>query len=196
VTVHRGADAADLSAAFAARSFTHAGEIYLPASHGPLGAGPARGLLAHELTHVVQQRRLGASLPPESSHSGQALEADAVAAERSSSLPFAAERSRPRSAGSEPHSGSHAQRAPEAASQPAPTPASESATVRLATEVQRAPAAAAAATARAGGPTGRPRPTERELEDLARQLYTRIGRRLRRDLLADRERAGMAMDLP
>jgi hypothetical protein len=40
------------------------------------------------------------------------------------------------------------------------------------------------------------KPTERELEELARQLYARIGRRLRRELLVDRERAGMAMDLP
>jgi hypothetical protein len=42
----------------------------------------ARGLIAHELVHAVQQRTLGLSLPSPSSEHGQALEAEAVAAER------------------------------------------------------------------------------------------------------------------
>jgi hypothetical protein len=37
--------------------------------------------------------------------------------------------------------------------------------------------------------------SEPELEDLAHKLYARIGRRLRRELLVDRERAGLAIDL-
>ena len=37
--------------------------------------------------------------------------------------------------------------------------------------------------------------TEQELDDLAHQLYSRIGSRLRRELLVDRERAGFAIDL-
>jgi hypothetical protein len=37
--------------------------------------------------------------------------------------------------------------------------------------------------------------SEPELEDLAHQLYGRIGRMLRRELLVDRERAGLAMDI-
>ena len=36
----------------------------------------------------------------------------------------------------------------------------------------------------------------KELEILAHQLYQRIGRHLRRELLVDRERAGFALDLP
>jgi hypothetical protein len=43
---------------------------------------------------------------------------------------------------------------------------------------------------------GRPQHSEEELEDLAHQLYGRIGRRLRRELLVDRERIGLALDLP
>ncbi|HLX34138.1 MAG TPA: DUF4157 domain-containing protein [Candidatus Limnocylindrales bacterium] len=199
VTVHRGEDASELSSAFQARSFTHQGEIYLPSSHGSLSSGPARSLLAHELTHVVQQRRLGLSLPSESSRPGQALEAEAVAAERGSSLPLAM----PPQPGSkaEPSTlqpGALPQRAPEVpgAVAGAALPAAGNMTVHLATEVQRAPTRTGGGAVTPGsGSAARPKPTERELEDLARQLYARIGRRLRRDLLVDRERAGMAMDL-
>jgi hypothetical protein len=38
-------------------------------------------------------------------------------------------------------------------------------------------------------------PTERELDDLARRLYDRIRLRLRRELIVDRERAGVLIDL-
>jgi hypothetical protein len=38
--------------------------------------------------------------------------------------------------------------------------------------------------------------SEQELEELAGQLYSRIGRRLRREILVDRERSGLALDLP
>jgi hypothetical protein len=213
VTVHRGAEAGDLSSALDARSFTHGGEIYLPSSHGPLSSGPAKRLLAHELTHVIQQRRLGSSLPSEGSQAGRSLEAEAAAAERSTSMPLAVQsdrRSRPESAGSTastpaPASASAGPVLPSLASLPgagmASPAASETATIRLATEAQRSPAsrgsmAATGGAASAAGAAGRAKPSERELEDLARQLYDRIGRRLRRDLLVDRERAGMAMDLP
>jgi len=53
---------------------------------------------------------------------------------------------------------------------------------------QRAPTAAA--------DPGNGRKTETELEELAGQLYGRISRRLRRELLVDRERAGLMVDLP
>jgi hypothetical protein len=197
ITVHRGPDATDLSSAMEARSFTHRGEIYLPSSHGPLSSGPARSLLAHEMTHVEQQRRLGSSLPHESSRSGQALEAEAVQAERGSSLPLAtsAKGVTDRAPGSTPQP----QRAAEP---PAPPPAaassSDTTTVHVASDVQRAPAgpvSGAKSSTPVPGASGRSKPTERELDDLARQLYARIGRRLQRDLLVDRERAGMAVDL-
>ena len=37
--------------------------------------------------------------------------------------------------------------------------------------------------------------SDAELEELAGQLYGRISRRLRRELLVDRERAGVMVDL-
>jgi hypothetical protein len=65
-----------------ARAFTRGGKVHLPDEAGPLTSPKARGLIAHELVHAVQQRTLGLSLPSPSSEHGQALEADAVAVER------------------------------------------------------------------------------------------------------------------
>ncbi|HEX4705443.1 MAG TPA: DUF4157 domain-containing protein [Pseudonocardiaceae bacterium] len=70
--VHRGTEVATRADAHA---YTAAGEVYLP---GP----PTRAALAHELTHVAQQRILGADLPAEWAPAGQALESEAVATER------------------------------------------------------------------------------------------------------------------
>jgi hypothetical protein len=61
---------------------TRGGEVFIPASEGRLDSGPGSGLLAHELTHVIQQRRLGRSVPLEHSHAGRRLEADAAMTER------------------------------------------------------------------------------------------------------------------
>jgi hypothetical protein len=61
--------------------------------------------------------------------------------------------------------------------------------------VQRAPARQQPGEARRQGAEDKPEPSDRELEDLAQKLYARIGRQLRRELLVDRERAGMAVDL-
>lgn len=82
VSVHRGPEVADAARDLQARAFTVGAEVHLPDDHGPLSAGTGRSLLAHELTHVAQQRILGPALPPESSAVGQRLEAEAVAAER------------------------------------------------------------------------------------------------------------------
>jgi hypothetical protein len=200
VTVHRGAAASDLSTALQARAFTSSGEIYLPASHGPLNAGPAKSLLAHELTHVAQQRRLGSSLPTEASPHGGALEAEAVAAESSGSLPLAAP---PRPTKHEdaagPLAAAGAQRAPIAAAartgDPSAPPADITETVRLSMGAQRAPMESASRRGtHANELAGKGQRTEQELEDLAGQLYARIGSRLRRELLVDRERAGLVMD--
>ena len=89
VRVHRGSEASQLAESFDARAFTHEGQIYLPQSHGPLSGTKARSLLAHEITHVTQQRRLGSGLPSEDSPHGQQLEAQAVAAESGTRLPLA-----------------------------------------------------------------------------------------------------------
>jgi hypothetical protein len=80
--VHRGPEVSELAHAFQARAFTRSGEIFLPDEAGPLAHGESRALVAHELTHVVQQRVLAPSLPSEDSPDGQELENEAVTAER------------------------------------------------------------------------------------------------------------------
>jgi hypothetical protein len=82
VPVHRGRVVTEHAQALGARAFTSEQEIYLPDPAGPLDHPQARALLAHELTHAAQERRLGAALPDESSAAGQLLEAQAVATER------------------------------------------------------------------------------------------------------------------
>lgn len=81
IPVHRGPAVSAEARSLGARAFTRGGEVFLPDDAGPLGSPTARGLLAHELVHAVQQRTLGASLPAVSTPAGAALEAEAVAAE-------------------------------------------------------------------------------------------------------------------
>jgi len=81
VPVHRGPEVAAEARSLGARAFTRGGEVFLPDDAGPLSTPKARGLLAHELVHVVQQRNLGSSLPSLASPGGVALEAEAVEAE-------------------------------------------------------------------------------------------------------------------
>jgi hypothetical protein len=188
VRVHRGPAATSDAAALDARSFTRGGEIFLPASHGPLDSGTGRALLAHELTHVAQQSRLGSSLPLEHTPHGQSLEAEAVAAERSGGLPLAPpSRSSTERGTTAPASSDRAQRAPD----PGPADRDDVTTVTLAGGTQRAPIQRAPQAS--GADRGH---SEQELEELAGQLYARIGRRLRREILVDRERSGLALDLP
>jgi hypothetical protein len=81
VPVHRGPEVAAEARSLGARAFTRGGEVFLPDDAGPLETPKARGLLAHELVHVVQQRTFGSSLPSMATSAGAALEAEAVAAE-------------------------------------------------------------------------------------------------------------------
>ncbi|MEU4569436.1 DUF4157 domain-containing protein [Micromonospora sp. NPDC023956] len=81
VPVRRDAAATALVRQAGARAATRDGEVLLPADVGPLDAPPARALLAHELTHVVQQHTLGGPAPAEFSDTGRDLEARALAAE-------------------------------------------------------------------------------------------------------------------
>jgi hypothetical protein len=74
-----------------------------------------------------------------------------------------------------------------AAPVPAPIP---SAAVFADVPVQRAGEEVAAVPAAAGGAH-----SDKELDDLARQLYDRLRSRLRMELLVDRERAGLITDL-
>jgi hypothetical protein len=82
VLIHRGPQATAEAKALGALAFTRDAEVFLPAEAGPLDQPVARGLLAHELTHAAQQRRLGSALPPEDSEAGAVLEAQAVDSER------------------------------------------------------------------------------------------------------------------
>ncbi len=81
IPVHRGPAVSAEARSLGARAFARGGEVFLPEEAGPLGSPKARGLLAHELVHAVQQRVLGPSLPAMSTADGAALEAEAVAAE-------------------------------------------------------------------------------------------------------------------
>lgn len=82
VRVERGPAADDAVARHDAVAVTLDGVIHLPSSHGPLSRPEARGLLAHEVVHVAQQRSVRV-LPPERSPEGLAMERDARAVERS-----------------------------------------------------------------------------------------------------------------
>jgi hypothetical protein len=65
-----------------ARAFTRGGRVFLPEEAGHLSSAQTRGLLAHELVHVAQQRRLGHALPDPDSDEGRGLELEALQAER------------------------------------------------------------------------------------------------------------------
>ncbi len=77
VRVHRGPEVSDAARSISAKAFATGGEVFLPDEHGPAASGEGRKILSHELTHVVQQRRLGADLPDEGSSAGAALEREA-----------------------------------------------------------------------------------------------------------------------
>jgi hypothetical protein len=195
VRVHRGEGVAEASASLQARAFTHEGEIYLPASQGPLGSPATRSLLYHELTHVAQQRLLGPSLPAEDGSRGRELEAQAVAAETDGRPPLvlAPATSSPtarRGGGSVTAAAPVSRLA--AATRGTPDGTDGAAVGPLPIPVQRADAAAPASPAPPGAPApSRERRSEQELEELARQLYGRLRSRLRQELLTDRERAGL-----
>jgi hypothetical protein len=82
VPVRRGRAVSRQATRLDAAAFSHEGVVYLPDSAGSLGQLPAQALLAHELTHAVQQRMLGAALPGEASAEGRELEEQAMATQR------------------------------------------------------------------------------------------------------------------
>ena len=59
VHIHDGPRAAALSREISARAFTHGEHIYLAEEQHDLESTDARRLIAHELTHTLQQRALG-----------------------------------------------------------------------------------------------------------------------------------------
>lgn len=74
VRVHEGVQAAHQSDSLNAEAFTRDGEIFL-SSDVPLNSRRGQELLAHELTHVVQQQGGALRMPDESTPAGQAHEA-------------------------------------------------------------------------------------------------------------------------
>ena len=80
VTVHEGGRAEALTRSVNAEAFTRDGEIFL-AADAPLDSKRGQQLLAHELTHVVQQKGGTERMPAEHTSEGQSLEAGARRAE-------------------------------------------------------------------------------------------------------------------
>ena len=75
--IDRSDEAAIESRRLDATAFTRDDTIHLPQAVGHIDSAEARGLIAHELTHIAQQRRLGAALPGKDSEEGRLLEAQA-----------------------------------------------------------------------------------------------------------------------
>jgi uncharacterized protein DUF4157 len=192
-----------------ARAFTEGDDVVLPPTEGPLGHGPARSLLAHELTHVAQQRRFGAALPAEASPQGRRLELQAQRVERdfgshrNASSPSSAESS---TQGSQlplaPIVPATVQRAMAAVT--AQAEAAEARAVTPLVMAQREPETASpsapAAAAETAGETAsagaaNDAQSEQSMDELAGRLYDRIRGRLKNELLVDRERAGFLTDL-
>ncbi|WP_343976868.1 DUF4157 domain-containing protein [Kribbella koreensis] len=82
VPVRRGPAVGVRANELGARAFTADGVVYLPAEAGEPSDPAVQGLLAHELTHVAQQRVLGTNLPSADSAEGRWLEGMAVRAEQ------------------------------------------------------------------------------------------------------------------
>jgi hypothetical protein len=210
VPIRRGPGVADEARSLGARAFTRGAEVFLPAQEGPMDEPVARGLVAHELTHAAQQRTLGPALPAESSDAGRALEAEAVAAERwarglgedPATGRDAAATTFSSSSWTAPwHTASATgiQRQAEdvtTAAEPEPAPAPSGAP---AADIQGSAAAAPADQEMSEArdkllDLSRRRPLDLDspgdLEELTTRIYQGIHRRLRRDLVLDRERAG------
>ena len=80
MNLKRGSHVDAHASAIKADAFTAKGTVHVPGT-APLTSDSSRRLLAHELTHVVQQQRHGSRLPAENTPAGRALEAEALRAE-------------------------------------------------------------------------------------------------------------------
>lgn len=218
VRIDRSSDGAAAASELRANAFTSGDTIVLPQDHGPLDRGKGRSLLAHELVHVNQQRRLGGELPGEDTTAGRQLEQQARSAERamehvpgpalpspSLGLPLRTlQRGRASEAPSAPLSSDRDVRQaidtalvlarPPSVAEAAPGPTTSNGqaapTEEAMTSPQRQDASVTPATPMAaGGPA-----SDAELDELARKLYDRLRHRLGRELLLDRERSGLLVD--
>jgi hypothetical protein len=192
--IDRSDDAADASMSVQALAFTRGDAIALPAAHGSMQNGRGRSLLAHELTHVAQQRRYGSALPSESSPAGERLELQARAVEQQAArdMPLAPVASV-----------ASVQRATAIAESAAAVASAPSFSIQREPEAAPAPATSGSTSAPEAGTAATPSPgaspahadQEQDMDELARKLYDRIRGRLKSELLVDRERAGLLTDL-
>ncbi|HEX5406193.1 MAG TPA: DUF4157 domain-containing protein [Pseudonocardiaceae bacterium] len=179
VPVHRGPAVDAHARALRARAFTRDGEIYLPETANA-------ATLAHELTHVVQQRALGPSLPTEWSAEGRVLERQAVAAEQHAAPPLIHRAPEP------PPVESGVQRQPDLLDEPQATeiaselPPPEPPTDPLAAHHDKLIALCAQRSVDMND--------ARDIGELATKLYHPLRGLLRAELLVDRERAGLLTD--
>lgn len=201
VRVHRGEDSTQHAAALDARAFTSDGEVHLPAAHGRLDRGPAQALLAHELVHVAQQKRMGDTRPAEHTDTGQRLEREAQAVEHhvarqvdtatNASTPLPLPRPAATKAGPEQHQPfvSPAQVAVDAGI------ASRAADGSVVFDVPPAGAPAPPPPQRAvnAETSNSPAGVEATPENID-VLYDKIRRRLKDELRLNRQRLGMNMD--
>ena len=74
--IDRSPEITDRAASIGAIAFTERGTVHLPAELGDLGEPHNRAIVAHELTHVAQQRTIG-RVPAEDSPEGRLLEDEA-----------------------------------------------------------------------------------------------------------------------
>jgi hypothetical protein len=164
-----------------ARAFTRDGEIYLPDT-------PNRhpsATLAHELTHVVQQRRLGTDLPSEWTAEGRALEREAQAVEQAfhheTAPPLIHRESAPEGIQRQPELTTEPQ-TPEPEQQEEAPPVDE----ELAANRDRLLALCAQRSLNMNDAG--------DIGELATKLYHPLRGLLRAELLVDRERAGLLTD--
>jgi hypothetical protein len=191
--IHRGPAVTARAATLSATAFTERGEVFLPDQLGPLTAPAARAGLAHELTHVAQQRILGADLPAEWTPAGQALEQHAVAVEhhvRTGQQTALAPP--PPLAVPEMSTSDSIQRQPDhdgpILSWTLPTPPDEP---------PEPPDELAGYSERLVALCGQRLPNldnSTDLDELAEKIYHRLRDMLRGELLVDRERAGLLTD--
>ena len=70
--IHRTPETSSTAKQLSARAYTTGGEVHAPSEQGPLDREPGRSLIAHELVHVAQQRKIGpTSIPREDSSEGR-----------------------------------------------------------------------------------------------------------------------------
>ena len=77
VRIHDDADARARASEISADAFAHGEDIYLSDEASSAGTVEGKSLIAHELAHVVQQRRSGGQQPSAVGSPGDRFEADA-----------------------------------------------------------------------------------------------------------------------